>query len=122
MTRGTLLIMFAAVACSVIGQFLLKAGATAVGPIELTGLVSKIVSIAFQPLILIGFMIYGFAALGFIIVLSRADLSVASPLIATSYIFTVLGGNLLFGEVVPPLRWLGIGLIMLGIVFVLRAG
>lgn len=121
MTRETLLIMLAAVSCSVVGQFLLKAGATAVGPIELSGLLSKILTIAFQPLIIFGFAIYGFAALGFIIVLSRADLSVASPLIATSYIFTVLGGNVIFGEVIPPLRWLGVGMIMLGIVFVLTA-
>lgn len=120
MTRPTLLIMFAAVLLSVIGQFLLKAGATALGPIGGRDLLTQLLLVPLQPLILLGLSVYGVSAVGFIVVLSRANLSVVSPLIATSYIFTVLGGNVFFGEVIPPLRWVGVGLIILGVALVLR--
>jgi drug/metabolite transporter (DMT)-like permease len=122
MDRPTIVIMFTSVLGGVIGQLLLKAGATALGPIQAAGSWwQKLWSIASQPMILAGFCIYGLAALGFIVVLSRAKLSVASPLIATSYVFTVLAGNVFFGEEVPLLRWIGVALILVGVLLVLRA-
>ncbi|NJL98677.1 MAG: EamA family transporter [Synechococcaceae cyanobacterium SM2_3_2] len=121
MDRPTLMIMFTSVLGGVIGQLLLKAGALALGPIQAGNLWQKLWAMASQPMILSGFCIYGMAALGFIVVLSRAKLSVASPLIATSYVFTVLAGSVFFGEEVPLMRWVGVGLILLGVLLVLRA-
>ncbi len=122
MDKKTLLIMTCSVLMSVTGQFLLKKGAATLGPIGLDTIVQKLFVILFQPYIFSGLFIYSFAAVGFIIVLSRADLSVVSPFIATSYIFTVLGGSLLFGEELTSLRLVGVGLIMLGVTLVLRSG
>ncbi len=121
MNRATLLIMLCAVSMSVTGQFLLKKGASTVGPIELATILPNVFAIIFQPYIFFGLAIYSVAALGFIVVLSRADLSVVSPFIATSYIFTVLGGNIFFGEELPPVRLIGVGLIMFGVYLVLRS-
>lgn len=121
MDRPTIMIMFTAVLGGVAGQLLLKAGANAMGRVEAANLTEQLWALAMQPLILSGFCIYGLSAIGFIIVLSRAPLSVASPLIASSYVFTVLAGSVFFGETIPPLRWVGVGLILLGVFLVLQA-
>jgi len=35
-------------------------------------------------------------------------------------LFTVLGGKIIFNEPLPPLRLVGVGLIMTGVIFVLQ--
>jgi drug/metabolite transporter (DMT)-like permease len=71
-------------------------------------------------LIIGGLSLYAVSSIGFIVVLSRANISIVSPLLSISYLFTVLGGKLIFHEPLPPLRLVGVGLIMAGVIFVLR--
>jgi drug/metabolite transporter (DMT)-like permease len=51
-------------------------------------------------------------------ILSKIDLSVALPLASSSYILIPIAAILFLHEFVPPLRWLGLILIVLGIIFV----
>jgi len=53
-------------------------------------------------------------------ILKRFELSVAYPLISISYVFGMLASVLIFKEVVPITRWIGVGLIMLGVVFLVK--
>lgn len=120
MNRGVFLVLLAAILCSVVGQFSLKAGAKILGPIGAANLVEKVIAMATQPLIIAGLGLYAISSIGFIVVLSRANISIVSPLLSISYLFTVLGGKIVFNEPLPPLRLVGVGLIMTGVIFVLR--
>ncbi|MEG3862501.1 transporter [Microcoleus sp. herbarium12] len=120
MNRGVFLVLLAAILCSVVGQFSLKAGAKILGPIGAANLVEKVIAMATQPLIVAGLALYAVSSVGFIVVLSRANISIVSPLLSISYLFTVLGGKIVFNEPLPPLRLVGVGLIMTGVIFVLR--
>ncbi len=120
MSRSVFLLLLAAILCGVVGQFSLKAGAKNLGPIGAANLVEKVISMATEPLILGGLALYAVSSIGFIVVLSRANLSIVSPLLSISYLFTVLGGKIVFGEPLPPLRLVGVGLIMTGVIFVLK--
>lgn len=120
MNRSVFMVLLAAIFCGVLGQFSLKAGAKILGPIGAANLVEKILAMATQPLIVGGLTLYAVSSIGFIVVLSRANLSIVSPLLSISYLFTVLGGKIIFNEPLPPLRLVGMGLIMTGVIFVLR--
>jgi multidrug transporter EmrE-like cation transporter len=120
MSRGVFLVLLAAILCSVLGQFTLKAGAKILGPIGAANLVEKVVAMATQPLIIAGLALYAVSSIGFIVVLSRANISIVSPLLSISYLFTVLGGKIIFNEPLPPLRLVGVALIMTGVILVLR--
>jgi len=120
MSRSVFLVLLAAILCSVVGQFSLKAGAKILGPIGAANLVEKVMAMATQPLIVGGLCLCAVSSIGFIVVLSRANISIVSPLLSISYLFTVLGGKIVFGEPLPPLRLVGVGLIMTGVIFVLK--
>ncbi|MBF0503544.1 MAG: EamA family transporter [Candidatus Omnitrophica bacterium] len=51
-------------------------------------------------------------------VLSKVDLSVALPLASSSYILIPIAAIFFLHELVKPLRWLGLALIVLGIYFI----
>jgi multidrug transporter EmrE-like cation transporter len=121
MNSNTFILLLGAILCSVVGQVLLKAGANALGAVDFANLGQKLIEMTTQPLLWAGLSIYGLSALIYIIVLSRAKLSAAAPLVAITYIFTVVAGMLFFGEAVPLLRWAGISCIMAGVVLVLAA-
>ncbi len=121
MNQRVFTVLLAAILCGVIGQFSLKAAANNLGPIGAANLVEKVMAMASQPLIWFGLVLYGFGAFGFIIVLSHANISIVSPLLSISYICVVLGGKFIFNEPLPPLRLIGVGLIMTGVVFVLNS-
>ncbi|NJM62919.1 MAG: transporter [Oscillatoriales cyanobacterium RU_3_3] len=120
MTRGVFMVLLAAILCSVVGQFTLKTGAKVLGPIGAANLVEKVIAMATQPLIIGGLALYAVSSIGFIVVLSRANISIVSPLLSISYLFTVLGGKIIFNEPLPPLRLVGVALIMAGVILVLK--
>jgi multidrug transporter EmrE-like cation transporter len=120
MNRSVFMVLLAAILCGVVGQFSLKAGAKILGPIGADNLMEKVLAMATQPLIVGGLSLYAVSSIGFIVVLSRANLSIVSPLLSISYLFTVLGGKIIFNEPLPPLRLVGMGLIMTGVIFVLK--
>ena len=58
--------------------------------------------------------------LEWMVVLKHYDLSLAYPLTAISFILSLLAGLLIFHEVVPPTRWIGVVLIVVGAFLVSR--
>ena len=61
------------------------------------------------------------SALAWIAVLSRLDLSVAYPFLALNFVLVTLVARFFLGESVPPLRWLGILVIIGGILLVAKS-
>ncbi|HUZ47029.1 MAG TPA: EamA family transporter [Terriglobia bacterium] len=56
--------------------------------------------------------------ISYLLVLSWADFSYVSPASALGYVLVALMGYFFLGEHVPPVRWLGIALICVGVFLV----
>lgn len=84
-------------------------------------------SFSFNPLKLMqnykfiaGAIFYALSAILFVWALKFGDLSVLYPIIATSYIWVALFSVFLLNEPFPPLRWVGVCLIISGIYFIVK--
>jgi drug/metabolite transporter (DMT)-like permease len=111
-------LLFLSLLASVGGQFLLKAGAVKLGKVSTGNVVSHIVGMVTTPEVLAGLALYGMGAIAYILLLTRVNLSVASPAIALSYVFAVLIGFFVFKEVIPIERIVGLGFIVCGVILV----
>ena len=54
------------------------------------------------------------------LILKHFAFSVAYPVTAFAYIFGMLAAIFIFGETVPITRWIGVGLIILGVFFIAK--
>jgi small multidrug resistance pump len=99
-------VLGAAIATSMAGQTLLKAGAGA----------SSFFAQLLDMRTLVGLILYGGAALLYIVALRRIPMSVALPFTAVSYIAAAFIGHFGFGEPIGLLRISAIGLICCGVV------
>lgn len=62
-----------------------------------------------------GFISYGVGAVLMLTAFKKGELSVLYPIVATSYVWVTLASSLLFYEVVSPLKWVGIGIIVISV-------
>lgn len=124
MTAQSLVLIVISVLLGVLGQLLLKMGMNQVGPLESEGGLGGLVRIGIQVFsnlkVIGGFAAYGVSSLFWIAVLSKINLSLAYPMLALLYVLVPLAAWLFLGEQIPPLRWLGIGVIIVGIVIISR--
>jgi dolichol-phosphate mannosyltransferase len=105
---------FASVALGAMGRLLLRPGviSAAAAPFPNT-----LPSVAVNPTMVAGLGLYALAAVLWLVVLSRLDLTVAYPLGAFGYvIFVLLAGA--YGEHISPLKWGGVIFIVLGVLLV----
>ena len=124
-SRVSSIISFALLSVSVIfaiaGQFTLKAAMNRIGRIG-TAQVSRpwetIVRALSEPLLWLGLILFGVSAVFWLVVLSRVPLSVAYPIVGLSYIIVVAMARFFLDEHVPPLRWVGVVVVALGIALV----
>lgn len=85
-----------------------------------------------SPLALIGALFHPWVALGVALLilwtithmalLSWADLSYVMPITAIGYVVTAFAARFLLGEMVSPMRWLGIVIITAGVALVSKTG
>lgn len=68
-------------------------------------------------LVWVGILIYVTNFILWLVILYRVDLSIAVPVGSTVYVFVPILAIIFLNEHVSPLRWVGIGLIILGIHF-----
>lgn len=111
------------VALGVTGQTAIKLGVSQPGASEsaAAGVLSLVTLVFHSPLVLLGLVLYGISAFAWIAVLSRLDLSVAYPFLALNFVLITLVSRLVLGETVPTLRWVGIAVIVVGILLVARS-
>jgi glycosyltransferase involved in cell wall biosynthesis len=76
--------------------------------------------IASVPMVWIGLVIFGLSAIVWLIVLSRASLSFAYPFASLTYVIIVLFDRFVLGQDIPSIRYLGVALIVAGIVLISR--
>ena len=111
-------VSFAAVGHLLIKDGLLKVGHAAAGhPLS-----SKLFIYLTNPIVFTGLFIYGVGTLMWVFAVSRKEISFLYPLTALNYGVIALGGKLLFGEVVSPTRWMGIAVVVMGVIFMQKSG
>lgn len=96
----------AALVAGVVGQLLLKAGATGPGDFLVQLL---------RPATIIGLGFYALAAMLYIVALRGIPVSVAFPAAATQYVIVAMVGWFVYGEAVGPQQIGGLALIVIGV-------
>jgi len=111
------------VALNVVGQLSLKFGMSKMGnfSISLPTLLSVFSRAALNPFIILGVFCYGMGFLVWLIVLAKADVSYAYPMISLGYVFTAVLAWLLLGENVTLTRFGGILITCLGVFIIARS-
>ncbi len=97
-----------------VGQVLWKIGLNQAGGISL----ANMFKVLFSPLIIAGLILFIIATGLWFVILSKADLSYAYPLQSTAYVLGMLAAWLIFKEVIPVTRWLGVAVIIVGVYIV----
>jgi small multidrug resistance pump len=105
------IMLAAAIATSMAGQTLLKAGAS----------VPDFIGQLFDLRTMAGLVLYGGAAVLYIVALRRIPMSVALPCTSASYVAAVLIGHYAFAEPLGVARLGAIGLICMGVVLLAAA-
>ena len=110
--QPTLLLILGAVACSALGQLLLKSAAQ-----RLTGLGSLefLLAASLEMRVLLGLTAWGASTICWLYVLRVAPLSRAYLLISLTYVLVPLAGVYVFGEQLRPLHGVGMVLIIIGV-------
>ena len=103
-----------------VGQFFLKHGAKQLGGVTTGNFLGHVLGIATNLNLIVGLTFYASAAVLYILLLTRLPLSILGPAVSLQYVFAMLMGQYLFGEVIPMHRWVGIGLIIGGVILVIR--
>jgi multidrug transporter EmrE-like cation transporter len=118
MSQG--LMMFLAILLNVCGHVFLKAGMNKVGAINPQVLILNSTKVFFTtPFVLLGIFSYVASVALYMVVLSRTHLSFAYPLMmSTGYVLIVLVSWQIFKEPFSLPKWIGMGLILIGVVLI----
>jgi len=116
-----LVAMIVACTAAAFGQILVRQGMQQVGPLEAWApgaLIAYFWHALTNPYVMGGTFLNAVFYFLFVAVLSWAEVTVALPLTALEYAIAAVLGVLILKEVVPPLRWAGIVLIIAGVALV----
>ena len=108
---------------NVAGQLSLKHGMTQVGnfSLSLATLPPVFLRAATNLHVILGLFCYGMGFLVWLIVLAKAEVSYAYPMISLGYVFTAILAKMLFGEAVTMTRMAGILITCLGVFIIARS-
>jgi len=106
-----------AVCLTVTGELLLKHGMNQNGALHLAlgTIVPDLFRIVTNPFIFFGFGLIFSASIFWLSAISQMNLSVAYPMLSTSYVLILLASAIFLGETVTLVRWLGVGVILAGV-------
>jgi undecaprenyl phosphate-alpha-L-ara4N flippase subunit ArnE len=101
--------VLAAMSCTVVGNLLLKTGVgnrgvSSVWPFSLLNLQTSLGALSFC-----------FAMIFYMMVLQRTALNLAQSIFALQFVLVIIAANVILGEPIGPQRWIGIGLIAVGL-------
>jgi multidrug transporter EmrE-like cation transporter len=118
---ASIALLIVSVSFAVAGQLTLKSAMTEVGRIgasEVRSAGHTVARALREPRLWIGLGLFGVSSLFWLVVLSRVPLSLAYPFVGISYVVVVGFSALVLHEHVPLLRWLGVTVIVAGIILV----
>jgi drug/metabolite transporter (DMT)-like permease len=107
-----------------VGQILMKTGMSHTGPIGDVGKLlnpSTIASIFTNVYVIGGILLYAAASLLWLGALSTTDVSLMYPLLSLAYVVAAILSLIFLKEDVTLLRWVGIGVVIVGCFMILRS-
>lgn len=107
-------LIFIPIILAAIGQMILKIGMNKLGGFNL-------IKTFTHPIVILGLFFYGASLILWLMVLSKEKLSFVYPLVAFSYVLTVFLSKVILKEPVPTLRWLGLAVIVVGILMIAKS-
>ncbi|KPL04028.1 MAG: hypothetical protein AMJ90_02315 [candidate division Zixibacteria bacterium SM23_73_2] len=114
-----LVLLSAVIVLNVLGHVLLKAGMNRIGGISPFQLLTDFTRVFSTPYIILGLLSYVLSVAMYLVVLSRAHLSYAYPLLTgLAYALIIIISWQVFREPFTTIKWIGIFLILLGVVLV----
>ncbi len=123
MTIKTILLTLTSVFLATAGQLMLKTGMARVGYIG-TERLGKPLQVIWDVIrtwqVLIGLTLFVLSAITWLVVISRVPLSLAYPFAGITYVLLAMFSKFVLKEHVPYLRWVGVALIVAGVVMVGR--
>ena len=119
---GTFILGLVSIMLLSAGQTSIKYGLNAIGGVNLADGIMGLMKLFQTPWVIAGFFFYGVSAILWLDVLSKLDFSLAFPMVALTYVFTLLIGRFFFGETIGWERILGVALILTGVFFLIRSG
>jgi drug/metabolite transporter (DMT)-like permease len=107
---------------AVAGQIILKRGLAVQGALQLTpaALPSTLLSVALNPLVILGLAVTVSGTFFWLILLSRVDLSFAYPFASLNYVLILAASWWILGENLSVIRLLGVAAICLGVCLIVR--
>jgi uncharacterized membrane protein len=114
----TLIIVLIAAVLGGTGHVFLAKGMRPVGDLteassdRLGGMVTRAIS---NPWLILGVVLQAGFFFIYLTLLTRADVSLVLPLTAVDYIVVAVLAQYMLGEIVTPVRWIGMGLIVSGV-------
>jgi len=115
-----LIMIMATVILNTAGQFMMKAGINKIGKIGLGNIMEAFQKVVTSWYVIGGFSSYALSAVLWILILSRAELSWAFPMVSLSYVITALLAPYLLNEPFSIQRFIGILVICAGVFLVSR--
>ena len=111
------------VVLNVTGQLSLKYGMSKIGNFSLSmaTLPPVFMKAATNVHVLLGLLCYGLGFMVWLIVLAKAEVSWAYPMISLGYVFTAILARMLLGEAVSATRMIGIMVTCLGVFLIARS-
>lgn len=120
-----LVVMTLAAVAAAFGQILVRWGMQQVGALEQyapAALLTYLSHTVSNPYVIGGTVLNLIFYLLFLAALSWTGVTVALPLTALEYGFAAVLAIILLNEAVPPLRWVGIALVVLGVILISADG
>ena len=116
-------LIFTGVMLNAAAQILMKAGTNAIGYFEFSA--ENILPIGWKLAtewhIVAALFCYALSVIVWILALSRVPVSIAFPLLSMAYIVTAVAAWYLLGEALSLTKFVGIGVIILGVIIISRA-
>jgi len=118
-----LVLFFICLVVGLTGQILLKKGMNKIGEVTLfskgmLNLVKTIRGMFTNVWIIFGVLLFGGSTLLWLVILSGLDLSYIYPMVSLNYVLAALSSKIFFKERISKMRWLSLGIIILGVILV----
>jgi multidrug transporter EmrE-like cation transporter len=115
------LILAVSVLLAVTGQLLMKKGMLVFGSFPVSQLLYKLVPMFTNPFVFFGFACFGLSSIFWLVVLSRLPLSLVYPMVSVAYVVVAVASVIFFKENVSLVRWIGIFVIITGVLLISRS-
>lgn len=116
-------VMVVAIFLAACGQVVMKYGLRQInyGDIQFNSIVFFLRLAFLNPLVLLGFSLYGISSVLWLVVIHKVELSFAYPMLAGSYVLVALLSWLVFAESLSSTRMMGLGVIAVGVMILSRS-